>query len=306
MSPQLTPTVANPRCRAFTLVELLVVIGIIAILIAILLPALGRAKGQANIVKCMSNLRQIGVALQMYVDQNKGMMPIGFVRKAQPIDGSTAGYVDDADWSTLLLSVLNKKGSGYTDQLKTNINDAGLRAFFLCPEVSKEVSGTAFIVHYSAHPRLLPDLQGNDFYRAAGGPIPLRRPTKLTRIKAPSEKAVIFDAGVGSNNYMAPACADVLDKVGIARRPYLTDQYSLSATPMDGGQPVDMTPRNNNLAAMNKDAPDNEGNIRFRHAKDTKANSLMLDGSVRTFNFNPNSKVTDLLRRNVYVNPPVK
>ena len=69
----------HPRRRtaapAFTLVELLVVIGIISILIGVLLPALSKARTKAQEVLCMSDLRQFGIGMQIYVDSNKGAMP---------------------------------------------------------------------------------------------------------------------------------------------------------------------------------------------------------------------------------------
>src|SRR5438067_1093227 len=74
--------------RGFTLVELLVVIGIIAVLIGILLPSLNRAREAAKRLTCGSNMRQVATAFMMYVNDNKGHFPAG------------AGYnnVTNEDW----------------------------------------------------------------------------------------------------------------------------------------------------------------------------------------------------------------
>ena len=78
----------------FTLVELLVVIGIIAVLISILMPVLGRARQSAQTVKCLSNLRQIGLAIMQYSVDNKSFLVPGEITKA--------GAVVDT-WNTILV-----------------------------------------------------------------------------------------------------------------------------------------------------------------------------------------------------------
>jgi prepilin-type N-terminal cleavage/methylation domain-containing protein/prepilin-type processing-associated H-X9-DG protein len=84
--------------RGFTLVELLVVIGIIALLIGILMPALSRAREQANATKCGANLHSIGIAMTMYVNQYN----------AYPGHASNVAGVTAAIWPTRLRLFTNK------------------------------------------------------------------------------------------------------------------------------------------------------------------------------------------------------
>ena len=93
-------TAAPPSSRGFTLVELLVVIAIIAILAALLLPALASAKQAGRKAACLSNLRQMGIAIHAYAHDNDSLIPFG--PKAPPFSNPSSFYPSTGAPTSLL------------------------------------------------------------------------------------------------------------------------------------------------------------------------------------------------------------
>lgn len=159
---------SRPRpARGFTLVELLVVIGIIALLISILLPALNKAREQAKQAQCLSNLRQIGAASAMFANEHRQHIPLGGVQYGTGIDGSPNGFHDpgERNYSYYLsggnkrIMPLNAALAPYLGQanprtdsdtnLQQDMDNGAARKVFTCP--SNDQAGIARMTMISAN-----------------------------------------------------------------------------------------------------------------------------------------------------------
>ena len=262
------PSHPHPRRRSrrgFTLVELLVVIGIIALLISILLPSLNRARAAANNVKCQSNLRSIGQGLALYLtQQSNGTMPWGFKNNASN---------PAANWFTELRPFIGAGGEAVFTATDDELNQ---ETVFV--DTDTQPGG---INHYSAHPRLMPGSGDVDNSLPSKPPM---RPGKVSRIDRSSEVVVIFD---GSQVFSAPTYTGQTQNLGYrldGGRFYNFTYLLFDQIPAQNVITIDRGPNRDVFASPpNPDA--GFGNIRWRHKDNTSANFLFVDGHVGSFNY---------------------
>jgi len=184
---------ASSRARkpaGFTLVELLVVIGIIALLMSILMPSLGRARASPSLVSCESNFKQIYMALGLSANENKGVLPAAswVDNKGNPIWGATG----TAEQTFVMLSQI--MGTRIDDPTKDPLNPV-----FVCREAPQDapaVWAPTVIRQVQFHPRGFPgyDQLSWDYTNniAQGKPAvhPLR---KLAQIRNSSDKIAFWE-----------------------------------------------------------------------------------------------------------------
>ncbi len=299
------------------------VIGIIALLISVLLPALGKARQQANLIDCQSRLRQMGQALAIYSSESNGMLPYGSVKynlnggggdQTTPwLAGTTPQSAEENWYWTFTLSQEIQSNILGPDKLVHNLSPI----FHDVDTIDAQYG--RYINHYTCNPKVFPNNYDN--YWDAGGNViapQFVKNKKFSNIR-PSTVFLIWDApqvgdwGPGNISYEQ---ATEIDGNAETLGSYLftgesNSAYSYNRPCLPGGglnNYISASVSQKQQKQLNRDiissssVPNNPDyfatHLRFRHLTNTTMNALCVDGHVET------RAVGTFMVLDICINPP--
>ena len=200
--PSCSPSETDRPSLAFTLIELLVVIAIIAILAAMLLPALSKAKEKANAVACKSNLRQCGLANVMYVGDSEDHLPYAHL--------PFVGAANSNNWMVLLTPYI--KQAAFNAGTTTDDSDFA-KSVFTCairlkeslntdPQLNPPGGATPWKISYGMNSATAIGLNGTDVIDQGG--FQYGGAAKLSSVRQPTETFLICDVAWDSGFVAMP------------------------------------------------------------------------------------------------------